>query len=344
MSQTHVGNKMMIKKDAVMFYVGLAFLIMGYFALGFADNYHDMMFLSGVLFGIGIGISLIYGPRLFGAKIISGLKPSQDKPKIKKDKQPLKEKIIVVSVILVLFLPVRLLIYGYVSHDSYTSIGLVSVMGVSLIILAEKNKLGKFGQMWKRHIYELTHGTLAKMYLAATIFTIPFLAAHLVFLDQGSHQFYEDRQVVLSMIMVDAKPTPEDFKQKLLDSHIHLPSDTMQEYAKTLPAKQRAFIIIQYLQNPLFLMPFYMSIENEASQGWIQHLIVVSLVAECEGVCLFILYRKIYTKSKPKVRLGVLHDKCCESEKNIKPYLDVDGNPIENYLQCQECKRIHLQK
>lgn len=280
-------------KPTVKFYIGLALLIAGYFVFGIDENDPETLLISGVFFGMGIVTTVIYGSRLF-AKCTT-LNPEKTIPRKpiedKQRKQNTREKIIVISVILILFLPIRLLIYGYISQNSYISVGTVSLVGIALVILSEKNKLGKFGIMWKRHIHELTHGKYAKLYVVATIFTIPFLAIHLVFLDQGSHQFYNDRQLVLASIMTDAKP---DFIQTIHHSNVNLPDNTVMAHVKSLSKQERGAIIVSHLRNPLFLMPFFLSIENEESHGWIQHLIVVSLVAECEGVALFILYRRIY--------------------------------------------------
>ena len=52
------------------------------------------------------------------------------------------------------------------------------------------------------------------------------------------------------------------------------------------------------IQDPLIMMPYLISIENEASDYWLNHLIIVALVGEFEGLGLFLVYRRIYSKVK----------------------------------------------
>ncbi len=46
--------------------------------------------------------------------------------------------------------PIRLLFVTYVADDWFASFGLIAVISLSLVVLAKRNKMGKFGQLFVR--------------------------------------------------------------------------------------------------------------------------------------------------------------------------------------------------
>ena len=53
-----------------------------------------------------------------------------------------------------LLLPARLLFVEYVSDDWLGSVGVISIISISIIILAKKEKLGFFGPILERQIFK----------------------------------------------------------------------------------------------------------------------------------------------------------------------------------------------
>ena len=57
-----------------------------------------------------------------------------------------------------LLLPVRLLFVTFVSDSWIGSFGVISVISISILILAKKGKLGEFGHMFQRQMAEIIEG------------------------------------------------------------------------------------------------------------------------------------------------------------------------------------------
>ena len=68
------------------------------------------------------------------------------------------ESLIVFGVMTGLLLPARLLFVEYVSDNWFGSLGVISAISISLIILVKKKKLGVFGAMFERQIYKFQKG------------------------------------------------------------------------------------------------------------------------------------------------------------------------------------------
>ncbi len=60
------------------------------------------------------------------------------------------ETLIVFGVITVILFPIRLIFVTYVVDDWFASFGLIAIISVTLVVLAKRNKMGKFGQLFVR--------------------------------------------------------------------------------------------------------------------------------------------------------------------------------------------------
>lgn len=58
------------------------------------------------------------------------------------------ETIIVFGIISLILFPVRLLFVSYVSDNWFASFGLIGIVSITLVILAKKEKMGKFGRLF----------------------------------------------------------------------------------------------------------------------------------------------------------------------------------------------------
>lgn len=58
------------------------------------------------------------------------------------------ETIIVFGIISLILFPIRLLFVSYVSDNWFASFGLIGLVSITLIILAKKDKMGKFGKLF----------------------------------------------------------------------------------------------------------------------------------------------------------------------------------------------------
>lgn len=60
------------------------------------------------------------------------------------------ETLIVFGVITVILFPTRLFFVTYVTDNWFASFGLIAMISLTLVVLAKRNKMGKFGQLFAR--------------------------------------------------------------------------------------------------------------------------------------------------------------------------------------------------
>jgi len=92
-----------------------------------------------------------------------------------------------------LLLPARLLFVQYVSDDWFGSAGVISIISISVIILAKKQKLGVFGKMLERQIYKFQKGKRGILIFGESIFLLIILGAMIVAIEQGNSVYSEHK-------------------------------------------------------------------------------------------------------------------------------------------------------
>ena len=60
------------------------------------------------------------------------------------------ETLIVFGTITMILFPIRLLFVTYITDNWFASFGIIAVISLTIVILAKKNKMGNFGQMFIR--------------------------------------------------------------------------------------------------------------------------------------------------------------------------------------------------
>jgi len=85
-----------------------------------------------------------------------------------------------------LLLPARLLFVQYVSDNWFGSAGIISIISISIIILAKKQKLGFFGPMLERQIYKFQKGKRGILIFGESIFVVILLGGMIIVIDQGN--------------------------------------------------------------------------------------------------------------------------------------------------------------
>ena len=88
--------------------------------------------------------------------------------------QNIREALIVYGAFTALFLPVRFIFVTYISDSWISSFGLISAVSVLILVLSVKNKLGFFGQIFKRQMSVFHSGKIGKIALCYTVFLLMF--------------------------------------------------------------------------------------------------------------------------------------------------------------------------
>lgn len=191
------------------------------------------------------------------------------------------ESLIVLGVMTGLLLPARLLFVEYVSDNWFGSFGIISVISISIIILAKKQKLGFFGPMLERQIHKFQKGKRGILVFGESMFLLVLLGSTIFAIDQGN-SVYSDLKlqnnknlssdsVQAQVIEITKDWTPIDWANAYLIGTLAFVTD--------FPAMSAAIASI-----------------NEATDGWLLHFYTVGFVEYVELLGILILYRTSFGK------------------------------------------------
>lgn len=96
------------------------------------------------------------------------------------------ESLTVFGIMTGLLLPARLLFVEYISDNWFGSFGIISVISISIIILAKKRKLSFFGHMLERQIYKFQKGKRGILVVGKSALLLALLGSTIVAIDQGN--------------------------------------------------------------------------------------------------------------------------------------------------------------
>lgn len=97
-----------------------------------------------------------------------------------------------------ILLPVRLLFTEFVSDDWLGSLGVISVISLTIIILAKKNKLGFFGPMLERQIFKFQKGKRGILIFAESAVLLVILGMMIFAIDNGHSMHAQQKMVYVS--------------------------------------------------------------------------------------------------------------------------------------------------
>lgn len=186
-----------------------------------------------------------------------------------------KEKLIVMGFLVGIFLPLRLIFVEYVSDQWLGSFGLISGLGLVLVILIKKGKLGKIGNIFEKQMKKAIFGKTGKFVVALSIISLLYFGSTMVFMERGVSVYSEDK-----ILFYDAIIQNNDLNQinpsNLKNLHIVYDSDN------------RIYSTLDYAFSITY------AIMNEFSGGWLEHLYFILMVEQVEILGIFIFYRVFY--------------------------------------------------
>ena len=215
------------------------------------------------------------------------------------------ESLIVFGVITGLLLPARLLFVEYVSDNWFGSLGVISIISISLIILVRKKKLGVFGAMFERQICKFQKGKRGLLVFGESAFLLLILGSMIFAIDQGN-SVYSDLK------FQNIKNTPSTSAERVLASANNLePSDW----------------IMGFLMAPvMFLTAFPQMSASIASidqslDGWLMHFYTVGLVEYVELLGILIFYKISFRKKT--IFFNNFHRLCKNCYLEITPMVNI---------------------
>ena len=186
-------------------------------------------------------------------------------------------------VMLFVLLPIRIMLYQYVSQSWLGSFGAISAITVLLLYLSEKNKLGKFSGMFKRQMYKFHKGK--RKYYVYTMTGIQFfLLVNIIYAIEIQNNYTETKTELEALV-----PNYANIDDVIKDTKKTEPKDFVM-----------AFVAWGYLY--LYHYDVYVSlisIMNDLSNGYMMHFSIVFLV-ECIEFSAIMVYTRWKSKNYEK--------------------------------------------
>ena len=183
-----------------------------------------------------------------------------------------KEKLIMIIFLMGVFLPLRLVFVEYVSDQWLGNFGLISGLGIVLLILTKKGKLGIIGSILEKQMKKTIFGKTGKFVIVISILSLLYFGSSMFFMERGESVFSEDKATFYDAIVLN-----NDLNQlnpnNLKNIHIVYDSDN------------RIYSTFDYAISITY------AIMNEYSSGWIEHLYFILLVEQVEILGIFLFCR-----------------------------------------------------
>ncbi len=185
------------------------------------------------------------------------------------------ESLIVFGVMTGLLLPTRLLFVEYISDDWFGSLGIISAVSLSVIILVKKKKLGFFGPMFERQMSKFQKGKQGWAIYGKSIFVLLILGAMIFAIDQGN--------LINSDLKLQNSPdTSSNSAEMILESTNDFDSSDW---------------VIGFLMAPVMFITAFPQMSaiiasiDQSLDGWLMHFYTVGFVEYLELLGILIFYR-----------------------------------------------------
>lgn len=178
-----------------------------------------------------------------------------------------------------ILLPARLLFTEFVSDDWLGSLGVITAISLSVIILAKKNKLGFFGPMLDRQMFKFQKGKRGILIFAESAFLLVILGTMIFAIDQGYSQFSEQKDAYIPQTMSE-------------------PSYVVESAKKMTPADW----VLGTIMAPVGFVTAFpqmsaaMASIDQRMDGWLMHFYTVGFVEYLELVGILLYYRISYRR------------------------------------------------
>ena len=190
-------------------------------------------------------------------------------------KSDFKEKLIIAGFLIGIFLPIRLVFVEYVSDHWLGNFGLISAIGLVLLILIKKRKLGKIGSVFDKQMKKTIFGKTGKFVIIFSILSLVYFGSSMMFIERGITVYSEDQELFYDAI-IQNKNLEQINPNNLKNIHIVYESDNL------------LYSTFDYAFSITY------SIMNEYSDGWLEHLYFILLVEQVEMLGIFLFYRIFY--------------------------------------------------
>lgn len=216
---------------------------------------------------------------------------------IKLHKQDLLEKLLLVTISLAIFLPVRLLYYNYVSHFFGANIGILSIITITMFLLVKYKKLGWVGEIFKKQTIKLTSKKWTRRLMILGFSYMIFYGFQLYLIDYAQNENLDQfKSMMISLSLYTGKFNNDDFSSEM---------KIVNPYTLSLAMINNPSIVtIYFIKNIPSIMfnvaAFAFLGINNLSGNWYSHYNALMFAEEGEGYLLFFFDRKMYRNGMVK--------------------------------------------
>ena len=191
------------------------------------------------------------------------------------------ELLIVFSIMTGLLLSSRILFVHYVSDDWFGSLGIITGISISVIVLAKKRKLGWFGPMLERQIYKFQRGKRGLVIFTESALLVVVLGVMIFTIEQGNSVYF-------------------DLKTEFMEDNLSIksPKQILESAGEmTIYDWFAGVLMIPVVFGTEFpqFSAFIASIDQRLD-GWIMHFYTVGFVENLEVLGILIFYRVGFKK------------------------------------------------
>lgn len=209
------------------------------------------------------------------------MKPIKTPPILKNiDKTDIKEKLVFVGFTLGIFLPARLLFSSFVSDFWLGNLGLVTLIATVVLILINKNKLGRIGDIFQRQLFKSLGGKHGKLVLPLIVVFLVYFGASIVMIERGNTIYEEDKELFYALILENDGDVPNASQMEKLNWPPRI--------------AQQENHIIKTVQSIDYSFSITYALMDDVLDGWVSHLNIVLFVEQFEILGLLIYYRQTH--------------------------------------------------
>ncbi|CAE6500661.1 hypothetical protein [Candidatus Nitrosotenuis uzonensis] len=191
------------------------------------------------------------------------------------DISDLKEKMILLGITAVVFLPLRLLASHYLFDHWLGNLGIATLISVTLIILIKKEKLGRLGIIFKKQITKTLWSKSAKIIVCTLVIFMVYFGTTILLVDRGNTIYYEDKLILSDAI------AQKDVDRVVLEG-------------LSGPAIAHEVPLLAYFHYMEYIFSISYAMLNDATGGWLVNLHLIMFMEQVEILGLLWFFKRYF--------------------------------------------------
>jgi len=191
--------------------------------------------------------------------------------------QDVKEKLIFIGLLTGIFLPIRLFFNAYFSEYWLGSLGLISLLVITLVILINKKKLGIIGKIFEKQIRKAATSKTLTGVLITSMFFLVYFGGTLILIERGNNLYSNDKNLFFTAITDSGI---EGIESLSIDELMG-PTLGLSNYAASIAP----------FSNLEYVLSITYGLMDGLTDGWLSHLHFILMVEQIEIIGLLFFFK-----------------------------------------------------